>query len=215
MSDKPWYPQRQQPAFHNPGNPVFQGPDLNPSPWNRGNTLPGPNTVQQPIAWGRRDNQLFRSDGTNQVWTWESPIFDLRPGLAASYGQIPSAVPVNHEAALGQSIYLNVIVGTAGIAPGGVTAVPIAGVAGILAEYWEDGNNLTSENGELMRLTSVVDCTETLLSGGVSTVYPFGASAFQFTPCMTSLRYWRVTLRLTVAGIAAIPDPYFIQGLLH
>jgi hypothetical protein len=215
MSEKPWYPHRQPPQFVSPGNPAIQGPDLNPAPWNRGNTLPGPNVVQQPIAWARRDNQLFRSDGTNQVWTWESPVFDLRPGLAASYGQIPSAEPINHEPALGQSVYLVVIIGTMGPAPGVPTAVPIAGVAGVSAAYWEDGNNLASENGELMRLTDVLDCTETLLSGGVSTAPPYGASAFQFTPCVTAIRYWRVSLRITVSGIAAIPDPYFIQGLLH
>lgn len=210
MSD-PWKPHRPFPTSHNPGNPVLpQGPDMQHPPWNPGGLLPGPNlATAQPSAWGRRDNQLFTSDGTNQVWTWESPIFDLRPGLAASYGQIPEAVPINHEPALGQSVYLSVVIGTVS----GV--VPIAGVAGVSATYWEDGNNLISRDVQLMRLTQIIDCTETLLSGGVSTVRPFGASAFQFTPCVTSLRFWKLTLQITISGVAPITEPYFIQGLLH
>lgn len=211
MAQEPWYPHRQPLQYNGPGNPITNPPDLNPPPWNRGGTLPGPNVVQQPVAWARRDNQMFASDGTNQVWTWESVIFDLRPGLAASYGSIPSAVAINHEAALGQSIYLCLIVGddtTTG-------AIPIAGAAGVKAEYWEDGNNFTAANGELMRLTQVLDVTETLLAGGISTSQPVGASAFQFTPCVTSLRYWKVSFRLTIAGVIPVTERYFIQALLH
>lgn len=212
MPADPWYPHRNQAQYNGPGNPYTNPPDLNHPAYNRGGTLPGPNIGNaQPSAWSRRDNQLFRSDGTNQVWTWESPIFDLRPGLAASYGYIPSAVPINHEPALGQSIYLVLIVGDTKVSG----AVPIAGVPGIKAEYWEDGNNLTSQNNELMRLTQVLDVTETLLAGGISTATPTGASAFQFTPCITAMRYWKLSFRLTIEGVATITEPYFIQGLLH
>lgn len=178
--------------------------------YNRGGVIPGPNIAGlQPSAWQRLDEQLFASDGTNQVWTWESPTFDLRPGLAESYGIIPSATPINHEAALGQSVYLVLIVGTV------TGVVPIAGVAGVSAAYWEEGNNLASNDNTLMQLTQIVDCTETLLSGGISTTTPFGASAFQFTPCVTSIRFWKLVFQLTIAGVAPITEPYFIQALLH
>ena len=185
------------------------GPDLTHPPWNPGGLLPGVAVTRGVEAWSNLSFQAFVSDGTNQVWTWESPVFDLRPGMSAAYGHIPAAVPINHEAALGQSVYLVLIVGenTGTFAP--------ADTVGIQADYWEDGNALQAANPELLRLTQVIPCTETLLAGGTSAVFPFGASPISFTPVVPCLRFWKLSFRLTIAGVAAITPPYFIQASLH
>lgn len=201
----------RRPLVHNqPGNPLYGQPSLEHPAWNPSGLLPGtPTTPRGVEAWCDNQGQRFASDGTNQVWTWESPVFDLRPALSAAYGIIPSAVPINHEAAIGQSVYLVLIVGeSSGVSP------PAASV-GISADYWEDGNGCQADNGQLFRLSQVVPCTTNLLAGGVSIVAPFGASAISITPCVTSLRFWKVSFRLTFAGVAAVARPYFIQASLH
>lgn len=205
----PWTPQRLDSPQNQPGNPLAPGPNLAQPPWNPGGVLPGPAVTRGLDAWAQEYSRDFLSDGTNMVWTWESPVFDLRPGLATSYGQYPHAVPINHEAALGQSVYLVLIVsertGTA----------PPAAAVGLHADYFEDGNGIRANNGQLLRLTQTIPVDDTLLAGGISLVAPFGASAFSFTPCVNALRFWKLTFRLTFEGLGAITLPYTIQASLH
>lgn len=207
-----WQPGRLPPVNHQPGNPLYSGPDMQHPPSNRSGMLPAtPQIPRGAEAWGSGFvSQSFASDGVNQVWEWQSPLFDLRPGVSAAYGMTPAATPINHEGALGQAVYLVLIVGEA------TGSSPPALVPGIRAEYWEDGNNLASGEQDVMRLTQDINCTAQLLSGGVRrTTRPFGASPLSFTPCVPALRFWRLGFRLTIEGVAPITDAFFLQANLH
>lgn len=212
-------PGREQPAFNQPGNPLRSSPNLNHPSSNNSGLLPGMPSVPLPVmAWTDFQTQHFVSDGTNQVWRWESPVFDLRPGMSIAYGNIPAAVPINHEGALGQAIYLILEVGDSS----GVT--PPSTRTGITAAYWEDGNvvSMNQNNALLSRYTKIINVSDQLYAGGdistTSTPFvgpPFGASIFQFPPCVSSLRFWKLTFQLTIEGTTAITDPYFIRACLH
>lgn len=209
MPPPSWSPQRIPPGNHHPGNPLYSQAQLQHPLQNVGGLLPGPANTTAPLAWSKLDFANFASDGTNQVWTFDTPIFDLRPGVSQAYGQIPAATPINHEGALGQAVYLVAIVGESS----GTT--PPASTTGIICEYFEDGSGVQAQNGLMNRLTQDIDITETLLAGGISTVVPFGASPLSFTPCVSALRFWRLTIRLTIGGVAPITLPYYIQASLH
>ena len=87
-------PGRGPLVYNQPGNPLYPGPDLQHPQTNQSGLLPGtPQVPRGAEAWCDVRGHSFASDGTNQVWTWESPVFDLRPGVSAAYGQIPAAVP--------------------------------------------------------------------------------------------------------------------------
>lgn len=202
-------PGRGQPVFNQQGNPLYSQPNLRHPQTNPGGLIPGPALPRGPEAWSDHQGQRFQSDGANQVWLWESPVFDCRPALSASYGIIGAAVPINNEGALGRSIYLTVIVGEAS----GTTAP--ATTPGIICEYFEDGSCVQAENAQLQRLTQDIDITETLLAGGISAVQPFGASPMSFVPVVVGLRFWKLSVRITIPGVAAITLPYFLEASLH
>lgn len=202
-------PGRNQPSYNQQGNPLGPGPNMRHPSTNPGGLLPGPMTPRTPEAWSDFQYADFRSDGTNQVWRWESPVFDLRPGVSAAYGQIPAAVPINNEGALGKAIYLSMILGEA------TGTLPPAAVLGLRVQYFEDGNVLRADNGSLIRLTQSVDITETVLAGGTSIVAPFGGSPVSFQPCMVGLRFWKLSVVWTIEGVVPITRPYFIEGALH
>lgn len=203
----PFQQQRFQPQNDQPGNPFQAGPNMRHPPNNPGGLLPGPTLPMGALAWSARDSQNFRSDGTNQVWTWQSALFDLRPGLSEAYGIIPAAVPINHEAALGQSVQLSVLVGSAD----GQT--PPANIIGMTCLYAELGNNTTADQTwSLTRFTSITDL---LQSGGTSLVEPFGASLLSFTPLSSGLRFWQVSVRLTIPGVAVPTQSLLIQAMIH
>lgn len=207
-----WIPGRLPPGNHQPGNPLYPGPDMQHPPSNRSGMLPAtPQIPRGAEAWGSGFvTQSFASDGTSQVWEWYSPLFDLRPGLSAAYGQIPAAVPINHEGALGQAVYMTLIIGDAR----GLT--PPALMNAVRAQYWEEGNNLAPAEQTIMRLTQDIDCTAQLLSGGIRRLTPpFGASPISITPCVPSLRFWRVGFRMVVEGVAPVTDAFFLQACLH
>ena len=205
-----WEPGRSQPHLNQPGNPLGPQPSLRHPAQNPSGLLPGTPSVPRGVeAWSDQQFHRFASDGTNQVWTWQTPVFDLRPGLSSAYGNIPEAVPINHEGALGMSVYLTLIVGEQ------TGTVPPASAIGWTAEYWEVGNAVQAQNPQLQMLTQIQDVTETLLEGGTTTVAPFGASPFSFTPCVPGLRFWQLNFRLTQAGVIGVALPYFIQSSLH
>ncbi len=204
-----WYPGRHQPQYNQPGNPIAGGqPSMAPGLAYPGGVIPAPAHARGVEAWSDRKGQSFRSDGTNQVWVFETPVFDLRPGVSDAYGNIAAATPINHEGAYGLNIYLCLLVSTDG-------ALPPARVTDIRAEYWEDGNNLNGSDATLRRLTQDIDVTEQLIAGGTTIVAPVGASPIILTPCVYGLRFWKVSLRLTIPGVAAITEPFWIQGMLH
>lgn len=202
----PWGPQRLPPENHQPGNPLYSGPNMHPPAWNPGGLLPGPSVVSGPLAWATTESQNFRSDGTNQVWTFQTPLFDCRPGLSAAYGIVPAAVPIAHDGALGLNIYLTLIVGTR-------TGAPPALVAGMEAAYWEEGSALNALS--LVSLTKVIDITAQLQAGGDQVAAPRGASPFSFTPCVPGCRLWKLNFRLTIPGVAPITAPLFVEAALH
>jgi hypothetical protein len=205
----PQYPNRDQPRYNEPGNPFSSGPNMQHPGTNPVGRLPAPAQPRGAEFWSGRQSQQFASDGTNQVWTWQSALFDLRPGINTAMGWASAAVPINHEGALGLNIYLNILIGT-------VTGVrPIASTPGLRAEYWEVGNNVNADNTQLMTLTQVIEISDQVLAGGTSTTFPFGASPVSFTPCVIGLCYWQVFLRLTIEGVGAVTEPYFINARLH
>lgn len=205
----PQYPNRDQPSYGQQGNPFGPGPNMRHPGTNPVGAIPAQPQSRGVEAWSQRQGQQFASDGINQVWTYNTALFDLRPGLNTALGFASPAVPINHEGALGLNIYLNMIIGTV------TGVVPIASRGGLRAEYWEVGNNVNGDNLELMTLTQIIEISDTVLAGGTATVAPFGASPISFTPCVLGLRYWQVFLRLTIDGVAAITEPYFINVCLH
>lgn len=205
----PQYPAREQPSFNQQGNPFGMGPNMRHPISNPVGAIPAQAQPRGVEAWSQRQGQQFLSDGTNQVWTYNTALFDLRPGLNTALGFASPAVPINHEGAYGLNIYLSMLIGTvAGL-------VPIASRGGLRAEYWEVGNNVNADNLDLMTLTQTIEITDLVLAGGTSTTFPFGASPLSFTPCVLGLRYWQLFLRLTVEGVTAITEPYFINVCLH
>jgi len=166
-----------------------------------------------PLAWADRQGQAFRSDGVNQVWTYCTDVFDLRPLVSEAYGHIPNARPINHEGALGQSVYLNLIVGESS------NTIPPALRFGMRAETWQVGSGISPAAVDLYQITKPTDVTIALLAGGDALTPPFAggspASVFSITPTTISLRFWQVYFRLTVPGVAAVVEPYFIQASLH
>lgn len=205
----PQFPPRAQPSYNQQGNPFGPGPNMAHPGTNPVGAIPAQAQPRGVEAWSQRQGQQFASDGTNQVWVWNSALFDLRPGLNTAQGFGSAAVPINHEGAFGLNIYLNILIGTTA----GVT--PIASAAGLRAHYWEVGNNVNSDNLELTTLTQEIEISDTVLAGGTSTTYPFGASPVSFTPCNLGLRYWQVFFRLTIEGVAPITEPYFINACIH
>ena len=203
----PFQPQRQQISFDQQGNPFWSAPNMAHPASNRAGLNPSAAPPYGPLAWSTVDGQQFRSNGTNQVWRWESALFDLRPGVSAAYGMIAQAVPVNHEAALGQSIQLSVLISSRN----GQT--PPANIIGMTASYAELGNNLTTETTlSLCRFTSITDLVQ---AGGTSLVTPFGASVLSFTPLSAGLRFWKVVILLTIPGTTPITNSLYIQAMIH
>jgi len=204
-------PGRSQPGMNQPGNALQSQPDLRHPASNPSGLIPGMPQVPRAVeAWGDIQYNQFRIDatGANQVWRYQTPVFDLRPGLSTSYGIIPDAVPINHEGAYGMSVYLVLVVGEdTGTRPPAATTFE--------ALYWEYGNPLQARNGRLVTLTQQQDVTEQLLGGGISLVAPFGASAFSFTSCTPGLRFWQLNFQLTSFGPAPVTLPYYVQACLH
>lgn len=210
MAQPPYVPGRQPPVHGQQGNWIADPPpSMKAPPWNPNGLLPGPVVQRGAEAWSTRDAQNFSSDGTTFTWLWQTPVFALRPGVDAAYGNIPSAVPINHEAALGLSIYLTVMLGTAT----GVRAPAAYPVPGMRVSYWEDGNNGSS--AEMFRLTQEIEITDLVLSGGTRTTTPFGASLLGFTPCQPGLRYWQLSVQVERLVAGAQDTDWFIQGSLH
>lgn len=201
-------PYRQQPQFNQPGNALRSSPNMMHPNNNPGGMLPAPVHARGVEAWSDFRHQQFLSDGTNQVWLWQSVLFDLRPGMSDAYGFIPAAQPINHEGALGLNIYLGLIFGTRGTSP-------LAIQTNLQVEYWEDGHNTSAESLGLTRLTQDIDITDTILAGGTRTTAPVGASPIAFTPCMLGLRFWQVSVRVTIEGVVAITEPYYLSACIH
>lgn len=212
-----WSPGRYVTASNTLVNPLENNFDLTHPGDNPSGLMPGmPPIPLGALAWSDFQGQAFRSNGTDQVWTWNSPVFDLRPGMSNGYGAIPAAIPINHEGAYGQGIYLNLVVGESS------GTVPIATRANTKAFYWSDGNVVTvTDPTSLYNLTQVIEVTDQLQAGGINTTSttpagpPFGASVFSLSPPVAGLRFWQVHFRLEVEGNAAVTLPYFIQACIH
>lgn len=210
-------PGREQPVLNNEVNPLYGGASLRHPSWSPGGHQPvNPQVPFGVMAWTAHTTQRFKSNGTDQVWLWESPVFDLRPGMSIAYGTFPAAVQINHEGALGQAIYLNLAVGESS------GTVPPSTKAGMKAYYWSDGNvvMVNANNTAIQNMTQVIEVTDQLQAGGTNTVItnpsgPFGASVFSFSPPAAALRFWKLTFKLVVDGVTPITEPYFIQACLH
>ena len=205
----PWYPHRQPYTPADPGNPlVGPGPDLSPPGWNPGGTLPTqafPRTVE---AWSDvAVAKWVNNADTTWDWTWTSVLLDLRPGLKESDQTPTPSVPLNHEAALGQSVYLSTMIFCTAGAP-----AP-ASVPNLRAYSWEEGCVLGTSGSNLGGQDRIYrftpedgnEITDIILGGGTSTSPPFGASCLTFTPSFPGLRFWRMRLRLSVPFTDAPP----------
>lgn len=212
MSKSPPVGARRQPRFNAPGNPLYGGPDLTHPPTNKSGILPGALQKRGVEIWSERKAQAFRTNaaGTAQVWTYNTPVFDMHPGASAASGMPQNAFPINHDSSYGLSVYLVMILG------GGVGAIPWALRFGLTATYWEVGSAISSQAAELLQLTQAVPVTTQIQSGATVAAGAYQpASPLSFEPCVTGLRFWQVFLQVTIAQVAPIADPYFIQAGLH
>lgn len=190
------------------GNLLTSSPPMAQPPWDQSGRIPGNPPARLADAWSDQQGQQFKSDGTNQVWEYVSPLFDLRPGQQSANLLGPvNAVPINHEAALGQAVYLTLLI----CSPGG--ASPPAIIPGMTCYYWEDGNPNSSQ--PIYRLTEDIEITDIMQAGSTRVTVPFGGSALSFTPSMPAMRFWRVGIRLTIPGVAAVTNDLMILGALH
>ena len=203
----PYFPNHGgQYVPNNPGNPFGPPPNLtNQTGTNPGGMLPASVVGRGLERWTGVQGQQFKDvAGANQVWLWQSPLLDLRPGAAQATGSPVDAVPVNHEAALGLGVYLNVLI----LSRNG--ANPPATIPGMIVTTWETGNNLTS--AERFTLSPEQDITEQVQSGGTSTAKPYGASPLSFTPSCTGWHFWQVNIRFTIPGGSPISYDLLIQA---
>lgn len=217
MPNPPYVPGRQPPHFDvRAGNPLYPQPSMSPPPWNPGGLNPAVATARGVDLWTDHVTVDFQSNGTDYVWTYLTPVFDLRPGATLANAASANAVPINHEAALGQSVYLMLQLFSASgtLAP---AALPT-----MRAAYWEDGNILSSM--PMRRLTQVIDVTDLLNAGGTTTeviingnvTTPGPCSVFQFTPVAPGLHFWRLGFQLTIPGLGLPAGVDFIlEGSLH
>jgi hypothetical protein len=203
----PYFPNHGgQYVPNNQGNPFWSNPNLvNQTGVNPGGMLPGVVVGRGLERWTGVQGQAFKNVAdTNQVWLWQSPLLDLRPGAAQAEGSPQNAVPVNHEPALGLGVYLSVLIASRN----GTT--PPATIPFMTVTAWEQGNNLTS--GEVYMLSPKQDITEQVQSGGTQTTKPYGASALSFTPSMTGWRFWQVCIEFTIPGATPINYDLFAQA---
>lgn len=189
---------------------------MEPPAWNPGGLNPSVIVPRGAESWTDEQSLQFKSDGTDQVWTYHTPVFDLRPGVTLASSSGMSAVPINHEAALGQSIYVILMI----FSRSGATPIALRGK--IQAFYWEDGNNTTPY--PMHRLTEEIEVSDTLYAGGTTiqtttpdgnVIVPGGASVFSFSPCVPGMHFWRVGLKLVVAGTTAVTNDYCLRGAVH
>jgi hypothetical protein len=203
----PYFPNHGgQYVPNNPGNPFWPGPNLvNQTGVNPGGMLPGQVVGRGLERWTGVQGQQFKNVADeNQVWLWQSPLLDLRPGAAQATGSPVDAVPVNHEAALGLGVYLNVLIASRNGA-NAPAAIPFMTVTA-----WEQGNNLSS--ADTYMLSQKQDITEQVQSGGTNGFKPYGASPLSFTPSCTGWHFWQVCIEFTIPGAVPIGYDLFIQA---
>lgn len=174
-------------------------------PYNPSGAYPGPVVARGLDAFSRKYGERWVWDAGASVyrWTVELPIFDLRPGLGTAYGNAGGKVnptPINHEAALGLNIYLNVLFYAE------PTFAAPATIPKLKVDSWEDGNPSTSDT--MYRLSRVIDITDIFQAGGdtagITPGEPQGGSLIAMTPCVTALRFWRPRIRLTIPGVVGV-----------
>lgn len=213
----PYTPGRTGPPPN--GSPMFNpvaspSPNLQPPAWNPGGLNPAVMVARGMEAWTGRQAQQFAADGLgNQVWTWWTPLFNLRPGLDTALGIQSPATPINHEGALGLNVFLNVMFASAS----GLMTPPalLADITVTLSEY---GN--PSDATDVRQLTPERDVTDDFLAGGTNIgpvgVPPYpGASVLNVTPSQAHLRYWQVRFTLTIVSAVAITNDICVQATLH
>lgn len=206
----PYFPNHGgQYVPNNPGNPFGPGPNLvNMTGVNPGGMLPGVVVGRGLERWTGAQGQQFRNVlDANQVWLWQSPLLDLRPGAGQAEGSPQNAVPVNHEPALGLGIYLSVMVASRN------GANPPATIPNMTVTAWEQGNNLSS--GQVFMLSPPQDITEQVQSGGTSSVQPYGASALSFTPSVTGWRFWQQCVAFSIPGATPITYDLFVSAVTN
>lgn len=201
----PYVPGRAPPTYDSRGNALTSSPNMAPPPWNPGGLNPSVAVQRGVESWTQRVSQSFVTVGGNQIWTYETPIFSCRPAVPAASGITSAGIPLNHEAALGQSYYLLVLVGSQG-------GVPPASLVGLRMYYTQYGNNITSD--ELYQLSQEQDCTDTMLAGGETTTGRLGASLIAINPVQPSLLFWQVGIRFTMVGLTNT-GPLFLQLSVH
>lgn len=213
-----WTPQRLQGGPGDPGNPlVGPGPDMAPPPWNPGGMLPTVPFTRTMEAWSDISSARWVNNAdTTWDWTWNTCLFDLRPGLKESDSTPTPSQPINHEAALGLSVYLSVMIYcTAGVPPP-------ASVPSLRGYTWEEGCVLGTSGSTLGGQDRIYrftpedgnEITDIILAGGTSTSPPYGASSLNFTPSFPGLRFWRLRLRLTVP-FADTPPKLSLHAGVH
>lgn len=197
MPAPPWYPHRVDVRYTQPGNPAL-GPDgdLSFPGWNPGGLNPGAMYPLGMSKWEADQSQLFQSDGTNQVWTWQTPVFDLRPEWKTNDSQLTSGFPVNHAGLMGLNVYINFLLTNAGgVAP--------ALLNSLTATYVEHVSLINTE--QMFQMHPDVDISDTIRAGGTSITPPYGGSLFQiYAP--VGVRFWRVSITLTIEGVAAVTE---------
>lgn len=200
MANPPYVPGHSSASGLQPGNPLYPGPSMQPPPWNPGGLLPAVVTARGLERWNDKQMSAFALTGGNQIWTYRTTVFDLRPGATQADGAGVRAFPINHEAALGAGIYLTMLIG-------GTT--PPAAIPNMTVTYVENGNNVAQN---MRRLTQDVDCTDLVQGGGTTLSPPIGASCLNFTPSQPGLRFWQCEVTFTILGAGPVSSyALFVQ----
>jgi hypothetical protein len=167
-----------------------------PPAYNPNGINPGYSPSRGLEAYADERGQAFAFDSGSSEWRWtfQSALFELRPGLVPAMGLagVVAPYPINHEAALGLNIYLNVCIYSVG------GLVPPAAWPNLNCYYWEDGSTTTADR--VFRITQEQNVTDTMQAGGTQTTEPTGASNLNFTPPV-GMRFWRLNIRLSIPGV--------------
>lgn len=182
---------------------AFDPRSLYPGKSNPFNEFGAPMFTSPPqVPWG----ELRRPDwqpgpGNTTVWTYRTPIFDLRPEYAGRADTVvATGVPINHQGTYGLGNILQVIIG------GNPSFI-----ATVRCRWWELGDTIGGGNPAtavaglpLLVLSQPEDITTELLCGGLSLAAEGeGGTLLQFDP--PGCRFWQVVIQFTDRAAGQLP----------
>ena len=175
------------------------------NPHNEFGAPQSPNPPQVPYGVVTRADWVL--GGATRVWTFRTPIFDMRPEFAMRADVVATAgVPINHQGTYGMGSTLHLVIGGQPAAQDNLKVV-----------WWElgdpvgGGNPATMPQLPLLILTQPEDITTELLSGGITTAGE-GEGGTQLSFDAPGCRFWQVVLQFTQS--AGLQPALHVRGTL-